>query len=543
MAPLTANPKRPFARRLTGLASGLGALLLLLAASPASAQDEMSFGTDEVAPVQEVSPVNKFVEEGIKAYDAKQYYQASILFYKVIEEPDISADAIRPKAQYEFAKTLYRMELFQGALAQFYAIIDVGVDHPYYEASLSWLLLLARKLPAEPEIFERISRYADFYPDRVPDKFRNEMAFLLGKYFYNEAELEKALEYLKRVDPSSEQYAEAKYLEGICWVRQYEAKPAAESFKQVLGYIATQGNDDPKLRNIEELTLLGMARTFYSVGQYDKAVKYYDFIPQSSPFWLDALFEKSWSYFQTNGFNKSLGNLHTLNAPFFDDEYFPESLVLQAVVFFSNCRYDRVRLTVEEFELVYPPLRDQLQQTLDQYQDPTELYEFLVKINRGEIEFDPRLNQILDAALTDKTLKRKIDYMEEIDRELALIKAADPSWRDATVGKRLFEDLTVTRSFALGDAGGLAQSRMQRVVSELSELTKQGKKILIETAKAETDALEQRVRDEQFQGSDTSAKGEGAEIDEEHIYWAFKGEYWRDELGYYLYNITSKCGR
>lgn len=542
MASTKANHPLSSPRRASWLAL-LAGVLLSLSASTALAQDEMSFGADEVAPVQEVSPVGKFVDEGIKAYDNKQYYQASILFYKVIEEPDISADTVRPKAQYEFAKTLYRMELYQGALANFYAIVDAGAEHPYYEATLSWLLLLARKLPAEPEIFDRIALYADFYPDRVPDKFRNEMAFLLGKHFYNQAELERGLEFLKRVDPKSEQYAEAKYLEGISWVRQYEAKPAAEAFKEVLGYIATQGNDDPRLRNIEELTLLGMARTFYSVGQYDKAVKYYDFIPQNSPFWLDALFEKSWTYFQLDGFNKALGNLHTLNAPFFDDEYFPESLVLQAVVFFSNCRYDRVRLTVEEFDLVYPPLRDQLQQTLDQYQDPTELYEFLVKINRGEVEFDPRLNQILDAALTDKTLKRKIDYMEEIDRELELIKAADPSWRDASVGKRLFEDLTVTRSFALGDAGGLAQERMQRVVDELNELTKQGKKILIETAKAETDALEQRVRDEQFKGTDTSAKAGDVEVDEEHIYWSFRGEYWRDELGYYLYNITSKCGR
>lgn len=542
MASTKANHQLSSPRRASWLAL-LAGVLLALSASTALAQDEMTFGTEEVAPVQEVSPVGKFVDEGIKAYDNKQYYQASILFYKVIEEPDISADTVRPKAQYEFAKTLYRMELYQGALANFYAIVDAGSEHPYYDAALSWLLLLARKLPAEPEIFDRIALYADFYPDRVPDKFRNEMAFLLGKHFYNQAELERALEFLKRVDPKSEQYAEAKYLEGISWVRQYEAKPAAEAFKEVLGYIATQGNDDPRLRNIEELTLLGMARTFYSVGQYDKAVKYYDFIPQNSPFWLDALFEKSWTYFQLDGFNKALGNLHTLNAPFFDDEYFPESLVLQAVVFFSNCRYDRVRLTVEEFDLVYPPLRDQLQQTLDQYQDPTELYEFLVKINRGEVEFDPRLNQILDAALTDKTLKRKIDYMEEIDRELELIKAADPSWRDASVGKRLFEDLTVTRSFALGDAGGLAQERMQRVVDELNELTKQGKKILIETAKAETDALEQRVRDEQFKGTDTSAQAGEVAVDDEHIYWSFRGEYWRDELGYYLYNITSKCGR
>ena len=30
----------------------------------------------------------------------------------------------------------------------------------------------------------------------------------------------------------------------------------------------------------------------------------------------------------------------------------------------------------------------------------------------------------------------------------------------------------------------------------------------------------------------------------EHLeYWPFEGEYWRDELGGYVYNITSKCNK
>ena len=78
---------------------------------------------------------------------------------------------------------------------------------------------------------------------------------------------------------------------------------------------------------------------------------------------------------------------------------------------------------------------------------------------------------------------------------------------------------------------------------ELRDLIKQGKKILIETAKSETDALEQRVRDSGFAGEDPTQKKKGIMVDDEHVFWTFKGEYWRDELGYYLYDIKSRCGR
>ena len=37
------------------------------------------------------------------------------------------------------------------------------------------------------------------------------------------------------------------------------------------------------------------------------------------------------------------------------------------------------------------------------------------------------------------------------------------------------------------------------------------------------------------------SKGERIVIDDEHFGWRFDGEYWKDELGFYRYRITSKC--
>ncbi len=512
--------------------------------APAAAQDEMSFGTEEVESVGEVSPVAQFLDEGKKYYDKKDYYQASLLFHKVFAEPDASADRFRPKAKYELAKSLYRLEFYQGALNLFAQIAEEGVEHPYYEATLSWLILLSRKLPGEPGKLERLGKYEQFFPNKVPEKFRDEFAFLLGKYFYQQADLDRTIKFLDYVSPRSDFYAEAKYHQGITYVRKYEAKPAVNSFKSILSWLSERDVEgDPKLKRLQQLTLLGMARAFYSVGQYDKSVKYYSFIGQSSEYWLDSLFEESWAYFQIDRFNKSLGNLHTLNSPFFDDEYFPESIILQAVAFFTNCRYDRVRLSIEEFDEVYPDLKKELQAYLDQYQDPAELYDFLVKINAGEGSYDPRLNQILNAALTDKALKRTIEYVDDLEAEIVKLDRTEPSWRDSGLGQTLQQDLDLSKSFALGDAGTLAQERLVRVKTELNDLIKQSKKILIETAKAETDQLDAKIRDQQFNESGPNQVKNEIKVDDEHIFWTFRGEYWRDELGFYLYNITSQCGR
>ena len=32
-------------------------------------------------------------------------------------------------------------------------------------------------------------------------------------------------------------------------------------------------------------------------------------------------------------------------------------------------------------------------------------------------------------------------------------------------------------------------------------------------------------------------------VDDEHHFWPFKGEYWRDELGYYRVKLNNRCER
>ena len=92
---------------------------MLLGQTFVSAQEDMSFSEEEVDEVRDASPVVKFLDEGTKYYEQKEYYQASLLFYKVIEEQDASATSLHPRAQYELAKSLYRLKFYQGSLSLF----------------------------------------------------------------------------------------------------------------------------------------------------------------------------------------------------------------------------------------------------------------------------------------------------------------------------------------------------------------------------------------------------------------------------------------
>ena len=127
--------------------------------------------------------------------------------------------------------------------------------------------------------------------------------------------------------PSSEFYVQAKLFEGATHVREYKAKPAVESFKEVLRVGAE--STTRKVKPFEDLANLSLARTFYSTGQYELAAKYFDRVShgivrlaqQPVRGVVGQLHAAS-----SAGYSKALGNIHTLQAPYFDNFVKPESV-------------------------------------------------------------------------------------------------------------------------------------------------------------------------------------------------------------------------
>lgn len=485
------------------------------------------------------TPVARFLQEGISYYERDDWEAASIFFWRVVNEQDISADGLRPRATFELAKSLVKMGLLQGALYFFDDIIAVGPPHPYFEASAPWVLVIARRLPGDVEMLRRVAAFEHVFPDRIDAKYRDEMAYMLGQHFYNVGELEAALRYLDFVTDVSPYYAQARFLASVTHVRQYEAQPAVDDLIEVMRTVEEARTRDADLRDLAELARLSMARTFYSTGEYDKSIDYYSQVPQRSEYWLEALFESSWAYFQTDQYNRALGNLHSLNSPFFNDEYYPEAPILQAVIFFYNCRFDEVRLALEEFQYIYEPLREELDQLFEDLETNADFYTFLQESgDQSGRRFDPRLQQIVNAALSDKSIRNALAFIAQLDEELEYIASADAGWSRSDFGAYLEDALISTREGSVADAGQLVRNRLQSILDDLRSKEREGSAILVETDLAEANAISADLRAELFRGQTDEVT---AEVHQEQMYWTFEGEYWRDELGYYLYHIESAC--
>jgi tetratricopeptide (TPR) repeat protein len=498
-------------------------------------------------------PASKTLERALKLYDAEDYTMSTIELNKVVEGQSGDDEANKQRAEFYMGKALFNMKYYSASLSYFDRIVQKGPAHRYYQKTLQWLASLSRFLPESAGVLEKIGKYSKQDLDQpVLEPVRDELYYLLGRYHYQKGNFPDAVDLFNSVPEKSEFYPKAQFFAGMTHVRENKGKEAAEAFKAILRKVKTYEDPDkmpPVLKEYEQLANLSLGRVFYATHQYDLSIKYYEKIPGpdarggASPDWLPSLFEASWAYFQKDGDSKALGNIHSINSPYFETEFYPESYILKSVIYFQRCNYDRSMEAISEFNAIYPDLKKDIDTVLSKYPDNAQFYDYVVKIQTGEAGLSERVQKAAEGALQDRTLQKNIDYVNELDRELKGLDKADPSWKSTAVAGNILQDLTLQKSLAANEAGNLARQRLTRLGREVTELIKQAIKVEYETLQAQKGALTAGLAAEQGGNNPNAKNYNHIQIDDEHQQWPFKGEYWKDELGYYRFKVQNKCGR
>ena len=507
------------------------------------------------------------MSEGARAakalFDAQKWPEAALSLYGVVAGETGDDDGNKQLAQYFLSISLYRMKLYQASYALFGFIAD-NRNHLKFGETLLWLAKLATQLPEPADIIERVGRYRDteiaaFDNDKQKELFY-QLNYLLGRYKYRNRQFEEAIRLFNKVDESSQYFIQAQFFAGTSYVQLRKSVPAVQAFQRIESAIddGVEGVEDEG--RIRDLAYLSMARTYYSASikldaetntpnidekKLSAAVKHWNQIDESSEYWLDALFEESWAYFMAGQYPKALGNIHTIESPYFPGSFYPEAEILKAVIYFSNCNYDAATTVVARFNKRFVPIQEELQKVLARFkgeQQTEPFFKFLLSVRDGTADLPPSISGIVKSSMSDRQLLRGIEYVRVLDEEMARFQQTPAKFKSSGLGNQVQEVLKIARDLAVEDAGNLARSRYQRNLEELDEHLRNGEKILIDITAAQRNELDQAIAANQVSQQESKIFGI-VKPDEEHMLWPFDGEYWRDELGFYRQVVESACGR
>ncbi|MBJ6763200.1 adventurous gliding motility protein GltC [Myxococcaceae bacterium JPH2] len=568
-APVVAKPA-PVTPPPATASSGSGGLGLdLTNDTPKPAAPTMTF---DAVDVSGKTADRQRLDVAVSLFKNDEYEKSAMAAHELLKDPKLAG--LHTEARYVLAKSLYRMGLYHSSLGEFSKILAVGPSTRFFKSSLEWLFFISRKTKNETVILDEIARYANY---EFPEKFRNEFRYLLARYHFvrgraldqvgQYADADKSFEEVKRlaltIPRTDTFFARAKYLEGLAYFRNgARSKDAAgkrsnndvvasvEAMKEVVrltrpqaGRVGEQAKLDQSLR---ELAFMQLARTHYGMQQNRFAIFYLNKVERGNTQWLESLFEASWANYRIGQYEQALGNLITLSSPFFREEYFPEALILKAVIYYENCRYRESNLILQDFERTYLPVHDQLDSLVKKNMDASEYYTVLADVqkkNKDGLEkngTDVILERILRLALTDQDLKKTNDSILELEGEMDLFSNKGDTFKYSELTKELLEGLKGQRTGLISKAGIMAKGKLETELGSLKQLLANGLRIKFETTTKEKEFLEEQLK----AGGRTAIVKKykfSVAVADDQLYWPYEGEYWRDELGTYQYTLTKGC--
>jgi hypothetical protein len=501
-----------------------------------------------------------------KLLDEKATETAALAFDQILREPTFTE--VHDEARYQRAKALVRMGLNYSALAAFDEILDRGPrGSRFYHSAMEWVFHVGRKLKNEQPVLNRVARHAQWgFPPSYEDRFH----FLLAKYEFERgraladagrsadakaawAEARRLASLVRREagaqppvaadapsagEDAGDVFAKARFVDGLVLFAQGDDQASVDAFKEVVRLTNPKKgrHPDPELR---ELAFLQLARIHYQNRQNRYAIWYYGKMPWGGERWLEGLWEASYAHYRIGDYEKTLGNLLTLQSPYFQDEYFPESYVLEAIVYYENCRYPEARRVLESFARLYEPVYEELAGITTRPQTPEAYFEVLQRSPGGKS--GAIMRRILKGAYTDQNIRRLAESIGEIEGEMDHgIGGRRPEFRESALAKDLLQKLGADKAALVQEAGARARGKLEYERDSLRTLLAQALRIRIEVSRKEREALEGALA----KGSQVDVVRDlkfSTAVSDEHLYWPYEGEFWRDELGTYSYTLTKGC--
>lgn len=476
----------------------------------------------------------------IRAYNQAQYDRAALHLYDFISSSGQGGD--RARAEFYLAQTLEKLNFYESAKYHYGQIVNAGPTHPFYVPAIEGLIQIAEVVDDDVIVPALLNREYNEDFQRLRPEFLHKANYFVGLVAQRGGNLEEAEAFLLTVPEDSAYFARARYLLGIVQIQKGQqsgspdamdqaAETALAYFNQVLGLSGSHYTD---LRDLRDLARLGLARTYYGLGDYAQAVKYYEEVPRFSRYWDEALFENGWARFMNEDYGGALGTLQALHAPQFAGAFQPESWTLKATVYYTACLYDEAKEALDAYVANYSQYVRTMQPVLAADREASYYYQLIAR--ESERQKLPRA--VYNHLAANRRVAGFNRYISQLDAEIAGISAL-ATFRGTPLRDELVQVVQQQKNLLENVAGSFIKNRLANAIDMVSHFDAQAEIIRFETSKAETERLESGLDIEAHLASQTHYRPRIPAEDWE--YWNFQGEYWIDEIGYYQFTLKSGC--
>ena len=356
--------------------------------------------------------------------------------------------------------------------------------HPHFLDALARLANIAR---AAPEGADIESWFDHVPPDAVGSLTRSDaggVGYLLGKSLYRAGSYDAAISALVHVDPSDPLAPRALLWMSAAYVRQRSATPAVAALQRALATLdaALPSYDRAYLR---DLALASLARIYFSSAiQLDEgtdaptvdatrlsaAVKYWERLDTGSALWPDASFELATAYFLAGDRARAEGLARFAGVVAGGGRHAVSLRVLRVASAFKDCAFDDAHAQLLGVRAIAGPLEAHLGAAIARAAASGRddaFFALLVAVRDGRAAIEPDAGLVVQRALVDRSIARRMAYLGRIDAEgAALARSSFAAW---PVGQAARVALDRARARVASEIGRQARDLLTAEHDELTD--------------------------------------------------------------------------
>jgi hypothetical protein len=483
------------------------------------------------------SPLRRQLYQALKLSQSGQYQQAAIQLFALARKPELQAD--RAQIKYILGLMLSEMKLNQVAAFEFVDVIRTN-NLKYTRLAIDKLAAIADELGDDTLINYAMSKVD---VTEVPEANRDMVQYRIGEIKIRAKRFDEAVRTFSLIGVGSRYYSQALYQKGLAYLEMNKPDAAISAFQTMLSARRKAGPTDTN----RVAAQLAIARAYYQKKDWDNAVVAYSDIPRDHFLWHQALYEQSWAMFRGARFRSALSNFQSLQSPFYEDDYNPESLILRSIVYLFICKYDEMEKVLNLFEKTYVPAKNQIGVFLNNNVNPLTYYIELEKwqsIKKIDSEKRPALripymvaNEISEAG----SVRRAFNYLKRLDNERKMIES-NSGLRTTDLGRYALKVINSRSRNTKITIGENAKVQMTNMKTELKEQAEQASFVRLEALGAQKEVVKKRIEGTSLpEARIDDNKARSFYVQNGYQYYPFEDEYWLDELGNYHYLGKSSC--
>lgn len=174
----------------------------------------------------------------------------------------------------------------------------------------------------------------------------------------------------------------------------------------------------------QDLMDMTAARMLFESGYMDAAIKYYQKVPKSSDYWLEAQEEISWSYIRKGEPQNALAVTESLVIPEFKNMVGPETVFVRSLAQLKVCDYPGVLKSLNMFKERYQPRTKEMLVVSENANTPA-VNQFVAKMKERRhklVELGALASKLPRLVTRDESLYQHIRVEGALEKESAIAK-------------------------------------------------------------------------------------------------------------------------